>query len=132
VSHSSSQKKPQPPFEPPKANDHTGKRAKHADDDDNPHFDTPSKYDADEDNILITYDKDTSGVANQSIQEWKAEREMVERHWKVFMERAFAPPLTTSMAELNPNVLCPMKKSSIDGKRYLDYLWEPRGLSSYI
>ncbi len=69
VSHSSSQKKPQPPFEPPKANDHTGKRAKHADDDDNPHFDTPSKYDADEDNILITYDKDTSGVANQSIQE---------------------------------------------------------------
>jgi hypothetical protein len=39
-----------------------------------------------------------------------------------------------------PNTSClddnkcdlPMKKSSIDGKQYLDYLWEPSGLSGYI
>jgi hypothetical protein len=107
VSHSSSQKKRPPPFKPPQANDLTGKRTKHADDDDNLHVDTPSKYDADEDYINITSAKDTSGISNQSIHEWDAEREMVERHRKVFIEKAFAPPLTTSMAEPNPNILCP-------------------------
>jgi hypothetical protein len=90
-SHSSSQKKHLPPFKPPKANDHTGMRAKHAAGDDNLHVDTPSKYDADVDYINITSAKETSGVANQSINELDAEREMIERDRKVIMERAFAP-----------------------------------------
>ncbi len=64
VSHSSSQKKHPPLIEPPKANDRNGKRGKLADDDDDPHVDTPSKYDADEDYINITFTKETSGVAN--------------------------------------------------------------------
>ena len=92
VSQSSSQKKCPPLFEPPKANvDCTAKRAKTVDDDDNPHIDTPSRYDADEDYINITSAKELPGVAKQSIHEWDAEREMIERHRTVFMERAFAP-----------------------------------------
>ncbi len=33
-------------------------------------------------------------------------------------------------SEINDNL--GMKKSSIDGKQYLAYLWEPSGLSGYI
>jgi hypothetical protein len=87
VSHSSSQKKRPPPFELPKANDRNGKKGKNADDDDDPHVDTPSRYDADEDYINITSAKETSDVANQSIHEWDAGRKMIERHRTVFMER---------------------------------------------
>jgi hypothetical protein len=91
VSHSSSQKKRPPSFEHPTANDSNCKRRKLADDDDNPHVYTPSKNDADKDYIKITSAKETSDIANQSIHEWNAAREMIERHRKVFMERAFAP-----------------------------------------
>jgi hypothetical protein len=79
VCHLSSQKKHPPPFEPPKANDWNDKRGKIADDDDNPLVDTPSKYDVDEDYINIISTKKNSGIANQSIHEWDAEREMIER-----------------------------------------------------
>ncbi len=79
VSHLSSQKKRPPPSEPPKANDWNDKRGKIADDDDNSHVDTPSKYDAYEDYISILSTKKNSGVANQSIHEWDAERETIER-----------------------------------------------------
>jgi hypothetical protein len=67
VSHSSSQMKHPPPFDPPNTNDCTGKRAKNAADDNNLHVDPPSKYNADKDYINITSAKETSGVANQSI-----------------------------------------------------------------
>jgi hypothetical protein len=33
---------------------------------------------------------------------------------------------------LNQSIVALLKKNSIDGKQYLEYLWEPRGLSCYI
>ncbi len=60
VSHSSSQKKRPLPFEPPEANDCACKRVKHTDDDDNPHVDTLTKYDPEDDYIPITSVKETS------------------------------------------------------------------------
>ncbi len=45
------------------------------------------------------------------------------------------PPLpqrSSSSLPLSWTHCCRLKKSSIDGKQYLDYLWEPRGLSCYI
>jgi hypothetical protein len=93
VSQSSTPKKHPPPYAPPKANDHAAKRARHDDNDDNndPHGFTPSKYNANEDYIDVTSAKEDSGVPGQSSLSWDAEREMIERHKAVFMEKAFAP-----------------------------------------
>ncbi len=124
VSHSLSQKKCPPPFEPPKANDHNSKRGKLADDDHNLHVDTPSKYDADEDYINITSALETSGVANQNIHEWDAEREMIERHSKNFMERVFAPLDGDDGCEMEVFHLC-KPQEELDPIAYVVSNWQP-------
>ena len=92
MSQPSTPKKHPPPYGPPKINDRAAKRARHDDDDDDddPQVFTPSKYDADDNYIDITSVKEDSGVPGQSSLSFDAEREMIERHKAVFMDRVFA------------------------------------------
>jgi hypothetical protein len=126
VSQSSTPKKRSPPYAPPKINDRAAKRARHDDDDDDdndPHVFIPSKYDADDDYIDMTSAKEDSAVPGQSSHSFDADREMIERHRAVFMERAFATPDSDDVGDVEGFHLCRPQRE-LDLIAYIVMNWQ--------
>jgi hypothetical protein len=110
---------------PPQKKGCTAKRVRHDDDDDDnyPHVFTPSKYNADDNYIDITSVKEDSGVPGQSSLSFDAEREMIERHKAVFMDRVFATQDGNDVGDAEGFHLCRPQKE-LDLIAYIVMNWQ--------